>query len=92
MNYLRECSIKKNSFICHSPMTTLAMMTLAKKAGMMCHVCNGDYASKMSRLMNYVTHHGNVAGLCYTEDFGATWWAVLDSGILSEICWCEQNG
>ena len=70
--------MKKNSFVCRSPMTNLALRDLAKKAGMMCHAYNGNYAGKIFRLMNYAAHHGNVAGLCYTEDFGATWWAVLD--------------
>lgn len=84
-NYPREYSMKKTSFVCYSPMTKLAMRDLAKKDGMMCPACNSDYAGKMSRLMNNAVHHGNVAGLCYTEDFGATWWAALDSGVLSEI-------
>ena len=82
---LDQHRMKKTSFVCYSPMTKLAMRDLAKKDGMMSPACNSDYAGKMSRLMNNAVHHGNVAGLCYTEDFGATWWAALDSGVLSEI-------
>ena len=35
-------------------------------------ICGGDYAGKMSLLMDHTTHPGNVADPWYTEDFEAT--------------------
>ena len=36
-------------------------------------ICGGDYASKMSLLMDHTAHPGNVADPWYTGDFEATW-------------------
>ena len=43
----------------------------------MYRICGGDYAEKMSLLMDHTAHPGNVADPWYTEDFEATWQDVL---------------
>lgn len=53
----------------------------------MYRVCGGDYAGKMSLLMDHTTRPGNVAYPWYTEDFEATWRDVLEGcqGLLREL-------
>ena len=53
----------------------------------MYRICGGDYAEKMSLLMDHTAHPGNVADPWYTEDFEATWQDVLDGcqGLLKEF-------
>lgn len=53
----------------------------------MYRICGGDYAEKMSLLMDHTAHPGNVADPWYTEDFEATWQDVLDGcqGLLREL-------
>ena len=50
-------------------------------------ICGGDYAGKMSLLMDHTARPGNVADPWYTEDFGATWQDVLEGcqGLLKEF-------
>ena len=50
-------------------------------------ICGGDYASKMSLLMDHTAHPGNVADPWYTGDFEATWRDVLEGcqGLLKEL-------
>ena len=43
----------------------------------MYRICGGDYAEKMSLLMDHTARPGNVADPWYTEDFEATWQDVL---------------
>lgn len=53
----------------------------------MYRICGGDYAEKMSLLMDHTARPGNVADPWYTEDFEATWQDVLDGcqGLLKEF-------
>ena len=53
----------------------------------MYRICCGDYAEKMSLLMDYTARPGNVADPWYTEDFEATWQDVLAGcqGLLKEL-------
>ena len=53
----------------------------------MYRICGGDYAGKMSLLMDHTTRPGNVADPWYTEDFEATWRDVLEGcqGLLREL-------
>ena len=53
----------------------------------MYRICGGDYAGKMSLLMDHTTRPGNVADPWYTEDFEATWRDVLEGcqGLLEEL-------
>lgn len=44
----------------------------------MYRICGGDYAEKMSLLMDHTARPGNVADPWYTEDFEATWRDVLE--------------
>ena len=50
-------------------------------------ICGGDYASKMSLLMDHTARPGNVADPWYTDDFDATWRDVLEGcqGLLSQL-------
>ena len=50
-------------------------------------ICGGDYASKMSLLMDHTARPGNVADPWYTGDFEATWRDVLEGcqGLLKEL-------
>ena len=50
-------------------------------------ICGGDYASKMSLLMDHTARPGNVADPWYTGDFEATWRDVLEGcqGLLSQL-------
>ena len=41
-------------------------------------ICGGDYASKMSLLMDHTDRPGDVADPWYTEDFEETWRDVLE--------------
>ena len=52
----------------------------------MYRIC-GDYAGKMSLLMDHTARPGNVADPWYTEDFEATWQDVLEGcqGLLREL-------
>ena len=62
----------------------------------MYRICGGDYAGKMSLLMDHTTRPGNVADPWYTEDFESTWRDVLEGcqGLLRELLQerGEQNG
>ena len=53
----------------------------------MYRICGGDYADKMSLLMDYTDQPRDVADPWYTEDFEATWQDVLDGcqGLLKEL-------
>jgi protein-tyrosine phosphatase len=53
----------------------------------MYRICGGDYAGKMSLLMDHTARPGNVADPWYTEDFEATWQDVLEGcrGLLKEL-------
>ena len=53
----------------------------------MCRICGGDFAGKMSLLMDHTARPGNVADPWYTEDFEATWRDVLEGcqGLLNEL-------
>ena len=53
----------------------------------MYRICGGDYAGKMSLLMDHTTRPGNVAYPWYTEAFEATWRDVLEGcqGLLREL-------
>ena len=44
----------------------------------MYRICGGDYAGKMSLLMDHTARPGNVADPWYTGDFEATWQDVLE--------------
>ena len=57
-------------------------------------ICGGDYAGKMSLLMDHTARPGNVADPWYTGDFEATWRDVLEGcqGLLKELDWNEVNG
>ena len=61
-------------------------MDSAKLRDMYC-ICGGDYAGKMSLLMDHTTRPGDVAGPWYTGDFEATWLDVLEGcqGLLKEL-------
>ena len=50
-------------------------------------ICGGDYAGKMSILMDHTARPGNVADPWYTGDFEATWRDVLEGcqGLLKEL-------
>ena len=50
-------------------------------------ICGGDYAGKMSLLMDHTARPGNVADPWYTGDFEATWRDVLEGcqGLLKEL-------
>lgn len=50
-------------------------------------ICGGDYASKMSLLMDHTARPGNVADPWYTDDFEATWRDVLEGcqGLLKKL-------
>ena len=50
-------------------------------------ICGGDYADKMSLLMDHTARPGNVADPWYTGDFEATWRDVLEGcqGLLKEL-------
>ena len=62
----------------------------------MYRICGGDYAEKMSLLMDHTAHPGNVADPWYTEDFEATWQDVLEGcqGLLKELTAgrCGEDG
>lgn len=62
----------------------------------MYRICGGDYAEKMSLLMDHTVRHGNVADPWYTEDFEATWRDVLEGcqGLLKELTAgrCGEDG
>ena len=62
----------------------------------MYRICGGDYAEKMSLLMDYTARPGNVADPWYTEDFEATWQDVLEGcqGLLKELTAgrCGEDG
>ena len=62
----------------------------------MYRICGGDFAGKMSLLMDYTDHPRDVADPWYTEDFEATWQDVLEGcqGLLKELLQerGEQNG
>ena len=53
----------------------------------MYRICGGDFADKMSLLMEHTDHPGDVADPWYTGDFEATWQDVLAGcqGLLKEI-------
>ena len=53
----------------------------------MYRICGGDFADKMSLLMEHTDHPGDVADPRYTGDFEATWQDVLAGcqGLLKEI-------
>ena len=53
----------------------------------MYRICGGDFADKMSLLMEHTDHPGDVADPWYTGDFEATWLDVLAGcqGLLKEI-------
>ena len=61
-------------------------MDSAKLRDMYC-ICGGDYAGKMSLLMDHTTRPGDVAGPWYKGDFEATWLDVLEGcqGLLKEL-------
>ena len=50
-------------------------------------ICGGNYAGKMSILMDHTARPGNVADPWYTGDFDATWRDVLEGcqGLLKEL-------
>ena len=58
----------------------------------MYRICGGDYAGKMSLLMDHTARPGDVADPWYTDDFEATWQDVLAGcqGLLRELT--EENG
>ena len=62
----------------------------------MYRICGGDYAEKMSLLMDHTARPGNVADPWYTEDFEATWQDVLEGcqGLLKELTAgrCGEDG
>ena len=43
----------------------------------MYRICGGDFSGKLHLLMDYTDHPRDVADPWYTEDFDATWQAVL---------------
>ena len=53
----------------------------------MYRICGGDFADKMSLLMEHTDHPGDVADPWYTGDFEATWQDVLAGcqGLLDEL-------
>lgn len=53
----------------------------------MYRICGGDYAGKMSLLMDHTDRPGDVADPWYTGDFEATWQDVLEGcqGLLEKI-------
>ena len=53
----------------------------------MYRICGGDFAGKMSLLMDHTARPGNVADPWYTEDFESTWRDVLEGcqGLLREL-------
>ena len=53
----------------------------------MYRICGGDFAGKMSLLMDHTARPGNVADPWYTEDFESTWRDVLEGcqGLLKEL-------
>ena len=53
----------------------------------MYRICGGDFAGKMSLLMDHTARPGNVADPWYTDDFEATWQDVLEGcqGLLKEF-------
>lgn len=53
----------------------------------MYRICGGDYAGKMSLLMDHTARPGDVADPWYTEDFEATWRDVLEGcqGLMKEF-------
>ena len=53
----------------------------------MYRICGGDYAEKMSLLMDHTARPGDVADPWYTEDFEATWQDVLEGcqGLLKKL-------
>ena len=53
----------------------------------MYRICGGDFAGKMSLLMDHTARPGNVADPWYTDDFEATWRDVLEGcqGLLKEF-------
>ena len=62
----------------------------------MYRICCGDYAEKMSLLMDHTARPGNVVDPWYTEDFEATWQDVLEGcqGLLKELTAgrCGEDG
>ena len=62
----------------------------------MYRICGGDYAEKMSLLMDHTARPGNVEDPWYTEDFEATWQDVLEGcqGLLKELTAgrCGEDG
>lgn len=57
------------------------------KQDIMYRICGGDFAGKMSLLMDHTARPGNVADPWYTEDFESTWRDVLEGcqGLLREL-------
>ena len=53
----------------------------------MYRICGGDFDHKMSLLMDYTDHPGDVADPWYTGDFEATWRDVLAGcqGLLNQL-------
>ena len=53
----------------------------------MYRICDGDYARKMSLLMDHTDRPGDVADPWYTDDFEATWRDALEGcrGLLHEM-------
>ena len=53
----------------------------------MYRICGGDFANKISLLLDYTGHPGDVADPWYTGDFEATWQDVLAGcqGLLKEL-------
>ena len=53
----------------------------------MYRICGGDFANKISLLMDHTDHPGDVADPWYTGDFEATWQDVLAGcqGLLKEL-------
>lgn len=53
----------------------------------MYRICGGDYAGKMSLLMDHTDRPDDVADPWYTDDFETTWQDVLEGcrGVLKEI-------
>ena len=53
----------------------------------MYRICGGDFADKMSLLMEHTDHPGDVADPWYTRDFDATWRDVTEGckGLLESL-------
>ena len=77
-------------FICHgSILRSLEKACYMDSANLrnMYRICGGDFAGKMSLLMDHTARPGNVADPWYTDDFEATWRDVLAGcqGLLKEF-------